>query len=92
MSASLAASLFDLEIGKAAMARVEGGYQIATLTQVAAAQPAEDRDGVDRLSNQLRQSVKQDILEQLAESLQARHTVSVNRQLVDNLFSSNVGQ
>ncbi|MED5396447.1 MAG: SurA N-terminal domain-containing protein [Pseudomonadota bacterium] len=90
--ASLAASLFDLEIGKAAMARVEGGYQIATLTQVAAAQPAEDRDGVDRLSNQLRQSVKQDILEQLAESLQARHTVSVNRQLVDNLFSSNVGQ
>ncbi|MDA1091054.1 MAG: peptidyl-prolyl cis-trans isomerase [Proteobacteria bacterium] len=84
-------TLFSISKGEAALSRSGSGYAVASLKKIIVADPAADKDGLDRISDQLGQSLKGDILVQLAGGLRNRYGVSVNRQVIDGLFNSGVG-
>jgi peptidyl-prolyl cis-trans isomerase D len=79
--------IFELSKGQAAMARIGAGFTVASLKVITAADPVSDKAGVDALSDQLAQALRNDIHAQLAGALRARYGVSVNRDAVASLFS-----
>jgi len=79
--------IFELSKGQAAMARSGAGFTVASLKEITAADPVSDKAGVDALSDQLAQALRNDIHAQLAGALRARYGVSVNRDAVASLFS-----
>lgn len=83
-------SVFDLAKGQAALARNGAGYTVARLKEVTAADPVADKAGVDALSGQLAQALRNDIHAQLARALRNRYGVNVNRDAVDSLFTGAV--
>ncbi len=83
--------IFLLSKGEAAMARSGSGYAVGTLKEITAAVPTADKEGLDKVSDQLGQSIREDLLTQLAGGLRNRYGVSVNRQAIDGLFNTGVG-
>jgi peptidyl-prolyl cis-trans isomerase D len=83
--------IFSISKGEATMARSGSGYAVASLKDITAANPAADKNGLDKVSDQIGQSLKEDILAQLAGGLRNRYGVTVNRQAIDGLFNSGVG-
>jgi len=84
---ALADKIFGLSKGHAALARSEAGYTVASLKEITAANPEADKAGVDALSGQLAQSLRNDVYAQLAFALRDRFGVSVNRDVVSSLFT-----
>ncbi|MBC8338987.1 MAG: peptidyl-prolyl cis-trans isomerase [Rhodospirillales bacterium] len=84
---ALVSKIFALSKGQAAMARSKAGYTIASLKDITAADPGQDKKGVDDLSGQLVQSIRNDLHAQLAEALRNRYGVTINRDAVAGLFT-----
>ena len=83
--------IFSLSKGEAAMARSGSGYAVGRLKEVTTAVPAADKEGLDKISDQLGLALQEDIFTQLAGGLRDRYDVTVNRQAIDELFLSGVG-
>ena len=83
--------VFSLSKGEAAMARSGSGYAVGRLKEVTTAVPAADKEGLDKISDQLGLALQEDIFTQLAGGLRDRYGVTVNRQAIDGLFLSGVG-
>jgi peptidyl-prolyl cis-trans isomerase D len=83
--------IFSLSKGEAAMARSGSGYAVGRLKEVTTAVPAADKEGLDKISDQLGLALQEDIFTQLAGGLRDRYGVTVNRQAIDGLFLSGVG-
>ena len=83
---ALVRGLFEIRPAEATMARAADGYDVARLKEVRAADPFADKDGLEALRAQITDSMRSDLLVQLADALRKRYPVSVNRQVFDNLF------
>ncbi len=83
---ALVRGLFEVRPGEATMARAADGYDVARLKEVRAADPFADKDGLEALRARITESLRSDLLVQLAGALRKRYPVSVNRQVFDNLF------
>ena len=79
--------IFVLTNGQAAMARNGTGYTVASLKGIAAADPVSGKAGVDALSSQLAQALRNDVHAQLAGALRDRFGVEINRDAVSSLFT-----
>ncbi|MBT7943765.1 MAG: hypothetical protein HN719_10460, partial [Alphaproteobacteria bacterium] len=84
---ALVDKIFDLSKGHAALARNGAGYTVASLKEITAAEPGADKAGVDAISGQLTAGIRNDVHAQLALALRDRFGVSVNRGVVDSLFT-----
>ncbi|MDP6263601.1 MAG: SurA N-terminal domain-containing protein [Rhodospirillales bacterium] len=82
----LIAGLFAANPGEALRAKGGDGHFVARLKEVRASYPASDPAGVEALGKELAQSLREDVLAQLAVALQKRFPVTVNRQAIDQLF------
>ena len=91
LSQPLVDKIFSLSKGEAAMARSGSGYAVGRLKEVTTAVPAADKEGLDKISDQLGLALQEDIFTQLAGGLRDRYGVTVNRQAIDGLFLSGVG-
>ncbi len=83
---ALVRGLFEIRPGEATMARAADGYDVARLKEVRAADPAADKDGLEALRARITDSVRSDLLVQLAGALRNRFPVTVNRRVFDDLF------
>ncbi len=79
-------SVFKLKPGEPAMALASGGYVVAVLKEIAAADPAADKAANERVSNDLRQAIANDVYAQLAQALRLRIGVDVKQSVIDQMF------
>ena len=82
----LIAGLFAANPGEALQARGADSHFVARLKEVRGAHPASDPEGVVALYKELSQSLREDVLAQLAGALRERFPVTVNRQAIEKLF------
>jgi len=86
---ALIAGIFAVKPGEPTMARGDGGYHVARLKQIIAADPAADKQGNDALAGALRESIESDIFTQLALALRDRYGVTVDRRSIDDMVIGN---
>ena len=79
--------VFAVQPGQAAMARNNDGYTVARLKTIIAANPVPDKKGVEQLAGQISDSMEVDVLTQLTGALRERYGVTVNRQIINQLFT-----
>ena len=79
--------VFAVQPGQATMARNNDGYTVARLKTITAANPVPDKKGVEQLAGQISDSMEVDVLTQLAGALRERYGVTVNRQIINQLFT-----
>src|SRR5229473_980880 len=84
--AALVAKIFETDAGKAAFARGSDGYAVAQVKAVEPADPSKDSDAVQRLSQQLTPSLREDLLQQFDQALRERYPVSVDQAAVARAF------
>ncbi len=82
----LVAALFDGRVGKAAAARGAKGHYVARVKEVVAADPYADADGVAAHRKQIEESMRADMVTQLAAALRERYPVTVNRDALERVF------
>ena len=82
----LVTSLFDGWVGKAAAARGAKGHYVARVKEVVAADPYADADGVAAHRKQIEESMRADMVTQLAAALRERYPVTVNRDALERVF------
>lgn len=83
---ALIAGIFTVKLGDSTMARGDGGYYVARLKEIIAADPAIDKLGNEALAGALRESIESDIFTQLAFALRDRYGVNINRRSIDDSF------
>lgn len=83
---ALITKVFASKPGQAVMARIDGGYAVARLKKIIAADPAKDVQGVKSLSRQIGTAIELDILGQLAGAYRKRFGVTLNQDSVESLF------
>ena len=92
MPSSLIADVFAASaVGRAALADGVGGVNVAQLTAIAAAQPANDKPGVDELRKSLGFAIASDIAGQLVDALRERYGVTVNQPAIRANFYRDAG-
>lgn len=84
--APLVSDLFALEKGKAATAFAGNSFAIAALTNVDT--PELQGEAIDSLKANLANGMANDLIAQFNAALRDKHTVSVNRPLVDSLLQN----
>lgn len=83
---ALIEKLFRLKPGEAAMADTTTGAVAARLKSVIAADPKTDAAALQRVRDQSRQAIANDIVQQYVAALRGQYRVSVNRKLVEDQF------
>jgi len=89
MPAALSSILFDAAVGQGGYARAEGGVSGGVVGRVSSVTPADfsaDPDAVDALNTELLKGIRSDLMDQLATALQDTYAVSVNENVLDQLF------
>jgi peptidyl-prolyl cis-trans isomerase D len=84
---ALAGPLFDVAVGDAATAGVQGGVAVARLAEVQPAQPEQNPDAVAAVRQETRQRMRSDVLAQFADALRARYEVRVNQAQLDRVLN-----
>jgi peptidyl-prolyl cis-trans isomerase D len=84
---ALAGQLFDVEVGQAVTAGVQGGVAVAQLAEVRPAQPSENAEAVSSLRQQTRQRMRSDVLAQFADALRTRYEVRINQTQLDQVLN-----
>jgi len=92
LSQSLITKIFAVNPGKSVLDRSVGGYTVARLKTIVAADPVRDDKGVKELSTQIGTALEADFLSQLAGAYRKRYGVNVNRQAVNTLFTTGSGR
>jgi peptidyl-prolyl cis-trans isomerase D len=83
--ASIAARLFALKPGEAAVAPGMEGQYVVRLKEIVPADPAADAAGVEQLRTQLRQELANDLVAEYTQSLRTRLGAQINRAVVERL-------
>ena len=83
---AMAQEIFALNLGEAMMAPSAGGYLIARLESIEAADPATDREAAEALRAQLREAIENDLMSQFQGALMSRYPVEVNRATFDQFM------
>ena len=84
--AALVAKIFETDAGKAAFARGTDGYAVAQVKEIQPADPSKDTGAVQRLSQQLTPSMRDDLLQQFDQALRQRYPVSIDQAAVARAF------
>lgn len=93
MPSSLIADIFAANsVGRAALADGVGGVNVAQLTAINMAAPAENKEAVDQLTQSLDRGIANDISTQLVGALRARYGVTINRDAIQTNFFSDAGR
>ena len=82
----LISGLFEAKIGKAVAAAGGDGYIVALLKETLSANPIADADKVKALSGELSNSIRGDLMSQLAQGLRQWYPVSVNAEAINAQF------
>jgi peptidyl-prolyl cis-trans isomerase D len=83
---ALASALFRAKVGDAVAARSASAYHVARLKEIKAADPATDKEGVELMSRQLANELKDDLRSQFANALQTRYPIAVNNDVLEQLL------
>jgi peptidyl-prolyl cis-trans isomerase D len=78
--------LFEERIGGIAAAATAGGYVVAQLKSIEAADADADKEGVRALGRELGRALAADLVAQYGAALFDRYTVKVNNRTIDALF------
>jgi len=89
LNQELIGRIFNLQLGKAAMARVDDGYRIVVLKLITPADPAVDKDGSKKIAGLLTESMRGDFGAQLTGALRRRLGVTVDQRVIEKLFTTN---
>jgi peptidyl-prolyl cis-trans isomerase D len=84
--AALVAKIFETDAGKAVAARGTDGYAVAQVKEIQPADPSKDTAAVQRLSQQLTPSLRDDLLQQFDQALRQRYPVSIDHDAVARAF------
>lgn len=79
-------NLFTARSGQSVMAAATGGHIVARLSETLAANPIADADKVKTLSSELSNSIRGDLMSQLANGLRQRFPVSINAEAINAQF------
>ena len=82
----LVTALFDGRVGKASTARAAKGHYVARVKEVVAADPYADADGLAAHRKKLEETMRTDLVAQLAGALRERYPVTVNRDALERIF------
>ncbi len=82
----LITDLFALKSGEYTSVAGNGLHFLARLKDIVAAQPVAEAEAMDGLSRQLSQALVNDLTIQMANALQTKLGVTINRAAVDSLF------
>lgn len=83
---SLAAALFKAKQGEAALGATEAGYAVAILDRIEPANPSSDKDGFDRVREEVMNAMGSDLLSQYTTALREVYPVSVDSGALERLF------
>jgi peptidyl-prolyl cis-trans isomerase D len=84
--AQVVALMFQLKAGEVGDTAVQDGHDLVKLSEIEPANPAEAKEDVAQLAEQLKQAVSQDLLEAYGSALRQRYPVSVDRDVMQRLF------
>ncbi len=88
MPRALATKIFALEPGKAAVEPVEGGIAIARLTEVTAADPAADANGLTATRQQIAGSMRDTVRFAVDGALRQRYPVTIDNAVMAQAFAT----
>lgn len=91
ISDPLSAAVFDADKGEFVSAPGIGGYSVAKVTDVIKAQPGQNKDETEALTENLRSTLAGDIADQMIAGLRARYSVSVDQQVMQRLAEEQLG-
>src|SRR5258708_16465236 len=80
------AKSIETSYGKAVFARGSDGNAVAQVKEVEPADPSKDSDAVQRLSQQLTPSLREDLLQQFDQAMRERYPVSVDQAALARAF------
>jgi peptidyl-prolyl cis-trans isomerase D len=83
---ALVKKLFDLKPGQSEMGRGADGYTVATLKDIKEISPSSDREGVEAIVEEIGQSLRGDLLGQLARALRGSFPVVVNEKAMERFI------
>jgi peptidyl-prolyl cis-trans isomerase D len=89
MPAQIAARLFALKPGEAAVTPGLEGQYVVRMKDIVPADPAADAAGVEQIRAQLRQDMANDLVAEYTQGLRTRLGTQVNRAVVDRLNAPN---
>lgn len=84
--ASLVARVFELKSGETGVSSGTNGWYVAQLKTIETPDPAADKPALDQVSNQLTESIRNDLLVQFEKALHSRFPVEVQQHEVDRLL------
>ena len=82
-------TLFTLDVGQVGKAATATGQVVARLKEVVPADPKDAAGLVSSLRETERQEIGSDLLAEFVEGLRGRYQVRVNRERIQQMFSSN---
>ncbi|MEE9140306.1 MAG: SurA N-terminal domain-containing protein [Alphaproteobacteria bacterium] len=83
---ALVTKLFEAPIQGIATAEAADGYMLAQIKEIRPAEPGADKEGVERVTGQLREAFASDLLAQYHRTLYDQYEVEINRRAIDALF------
>lgn len=89
MPAQIAARLFALKPGEAAVTPGLEGQYVVRMKEIVPADPAADAAGVEQIRTQLRQDMANDLVAEYTQGLRTRLGAQVNRAVVERLNAPN---
>jgi hypothetical protein len=84
--AALVAKLFEAQPGQAVATTGTDSYAVAQLREILPADPAKDKDAVDRLSREVAGVMGNDTLEEYEQALRRRFPVEIDQAKLDQLL------
>ncbi len=86
LPSQLITDMFNFKSGEYTSVAAGGVHYLARLKEIVAAQPLAEADAMEGLSRQLSQALANDLTIQVANALQTKLGVTINRAAVDSLF------
>jgi len=84
---ALVEKLFTKLPGDAAMARGTDAYVVTQLKDIKLVESTAEKEDAKELTENLKQAIGNDILNQLANGLRKEHKVTINQQAIDQLYN-----
>lgn len=86
LPADLVSKLFKIKPGSFTSGRAPKGHYLARLKEIQDADPATDKNGLEKIRQELTNSMREDLMRQLSGALRRQYPVTVNSRAVEQLF------
>jgi peptidyl-prolyl cis-trans isomerase D len=86
LPAALVAKIFEVKPGETAVAAGPKGWYVTQLKSIDVPDPAADKDGVAKLTTELTNNIRTDVLGEFDKALRARFPVEIHQDLVDKVL------